>query len=44
MGKKITQDMAYREFLIKYAEKYGISCAGRKYNKSRSYIHFRKGS
>lgn len=36
------QDMAYRRFLMKYAEKYGISRASRKHNKSRSYICFRK--
>ena len=38
MGKSITQDMAYRQFLMKYAEKYGVCRASRKYNKSRSYI------
>jgi transposase InsO family protein len=27
---------------MKYAEKYGVSKASRKYNKSRSYIYFRK--
>ena len=42
MNKSITQDMAYRQSLMKYAEKYGVSRASRKYNKSRSYIHFRK--
>ncbi len=25
---------------MKYVEKYGVSCASRKYNKSRSYIYF----
>ena len=30
--------MAYRQSLMKYAEKYGVSRASRKYNKSRSYI------
>ena len=39
MSKSITQDMAYRQFLMRYAEKYGVS---RKYNKSRSYIYFWK--
>ena len=34
--------MAYRQSLMKYAEKYGVSRAGRKYNKSRSYIYFWK--
>ena len=42
MSKSITQDMAYRQSLIKYAEKYGVSRASRKYNKSRSYIYFWK--
>ena len=28
--------------LMKYAEKYGVSHASRKYNKSRSYIYFWK--
>ena len=40
MSKSITQDMAYRQSLMKYAEKYGVSRANRKYNKSRSYIYF----
>lgn len=39
MSNSITQDMAYRQSLMKYAEKFG---AGRKYNKSRSYIYFWK--
>ena len=42
MSKSITQDVAYRQSLMKYAEKYGASRASRKYNKSRSYIYFRK--
>lgn len=42
MGKSITQDMAYRQFLMKCAEKYGVSRASRKYSKGRSYIYFRK--
>ena len=42
MGKSITQDMAYRQSLMRYAEKYGVSRASRKYNKSRSYIYFWK--
>ena len=42
MSKSITQDMAYRQSLMKYAEKYGVSRANRKYNKSRSYIYFWK--
>ena len=40
MSKSITQDMAYRQSLMKYAEKYGVSRASRKYNRSRSYIYF----
>jgi transposase len=36
----ITQDMKYRQSLIHYAKKYGVSRAGRKYNKGRSYIYF----
>ena len=31
--------MACRQSLMKYTEKYGVSRASRKYNKSRSYIH-----
>ena len=42
MNKSITQDMAYRQSLMKYTEKYGVSRASRKYNKSRSYIYFWK--
>lgn len=38
----ITQDMRYRQSLMKYAEKYGVSRASRKYDKSRSYIYFWK--
>lgn len=36
----ITQDMKYRQSLIHYAVKYGVSRASRKYNKGRSYIYF----
>ena len=42
MSKSITQDTAYRQSIMKYAEKYGVSRASRKYNKSRSYIYFWK--
>lgn len=35
--------MAYRQSLMKYAEKYGVSRASRKYNRSRSSIYFWKG-
>ena len=38
----VTQDMKYRQALIRYAERYGVSRASRKYNKSRSYIYFWK--
>ncbi len=42
MRKSVTQDMAYRQSLMKYAEKYGVSRTSRKYNRSRSYIYFWK--
>ena len=42
MSKRITQDMAYRQSLMKYAENYGVSRASRKYHRSRSYIYFWK--
>ena len=42
MSKSITQDMRYRQSLMQYAAKYGVSRASWKYNKSRSYIYFRK--
>ena len=42
MSKNITQDMRYRQSLMKYTEIYGVSSASRKYNKSRSYICFWK--
>lgn len=38
--KSVTQDMRYRQSLMEYAQKYGVSRASRKYNKSRSYIYF----
>lgn len=34
--------MRFRQSLMKYSEKYGVKRAARKYNKSRSYIYFRK--
>ena len=37
---RITQDMKYRQSLMKYAEKYGVSRACRKYDKYRSYVYF----
>ena len=36
----ITQDMKYKQSLMSYAKKHGVSRASRKYNKSRSYIYF----
>ena len=42
MSKCTTQDMAYRQSLMKYAEEHGVGRASRKYNKSRSYICFWK--
>ena len=42
MSKSITQDMRYRQSLMQYAAKYGVSRASRKYNKSRSYIYYWK--
>ena len=36
----ITQDMKYRQSLMIYAKKYGVSRASRKYNRTRSYIYF----
>ena len=42
MANSITQNMRYRQSLMKYAAKYGVSSASRKYSKSRSYIYFWK--
>ena len=42
MSKSITQDMRYRQSLMQYAAKYGVSRASRKYKKSRSYIYYWK--
>ena len=36
---KITQQMRYRESLIKYADKFGVSKASRTYNVSRTTIY-----
>ena len=36
---KITQQMRYRESLIKYAKKHGVSKAARVYNTNRQYIY-----
>ena len=38
----VTQEMKYRQSLIRYAEKFGVSRASRKYNRTRSYIYFWK--
>jgi len=38
----VAQDMKYRQSLMMYASKYGVSRASRKYNKTRSYIYFWK--
>ena len=40
MSNSITQDMKFRQSLMKYAEKFDVSRASRKYNKGRSYIYF----
>ena len=42
MNTSITQDMKYRQSLMQYAAKYGVSRASRKYNRCRSYIYFWK--
>jgi len=36
----ITQNMKYRQSIMNYSKKYGVSRASRKYNKGRSYIYF----
>lgn len=36
----IIQNMRFRQFLMKYAEKNDVAKASLKYNKSRSYIYF----
>ena len=40
MYKSITQDMVFRQSLMKYTEKYCVIRASRTYNKGRSYIYF----
>ena len=42
MNTSIMQGVAYRQSLMKYAEKYGVSRDSWKYKKSRSYIYFWK--
>ena len=36
----VTQNMKYRQSLMRYAKKYGVSRASRKYNRPRSTIYF----
>ena len=36
----ITQNMRFRQSLMKYAQRFGVARASRKYNKSKSYIYF----
>lgn len=36
----ITQDMKYRQSLVSYALKHGVSRTSRNYNRTRSYIYF----
>lgn len=36
----ITQDMKYKQSLVKYALQHGVSKASRKYNRCRSFIYF----
>lgn len=36
----ITQDMKFRQSLMTYAAKHGVSAASRKYNKGPSYVYF----
>ena len=36
----ITQNMRYRESVMKYADRYGIKAAMRKFDKHKSYIYF----
>ncbi len=38
--KNITQEMKYRQSLVLFAKKYGVSRTSRKHNKSRSTIYF----
>ena len=40
MDISITQDMRFRQSLMNYAARHGVSKASRKYNKARSYIYF----
>ena len=38
--ERITQDMRFRQSLMRYAEKYGVTRASRRYDKAPSYIYF----
>lgn len=40
MNNSITQEMKFRQAVLKYAEKNSAAKASRRYNKSRSYIYF----
>ena len=37
---RITQDMRFRQSLMRYAQKYGVPRASRRYDKAPSYIYF----
>ena len=37
--ESVTQDMKFRQSLMNFAEKYGVSRASRKYDKTLSYIY-----
>lgn len=37
---RITQDMKYRQSIMKWSQKFGVSSAARKFNKSPSFIYF----
>ncbi len=37
---RITQDIRFRQSLLRYAEKHGVPKACRRYNKRSSYIYF----
>ncbi len=39
---RITQEMKYRESIVKFALRFGVGKASRKYNRHRSYIYFWK--
>jgi len=37
---RITQDMKYRQSLVEFALRHGVSKASRRHNRGRSYIYF----